>query len=412
MNYIYKLSTLVLLISNTITANTVNTSDFSQDPNNKETSSLIEVTTSNEPKSSTELLSNGDFELELTNGWSGLKNFSHSNDVAENSNGSKSLKIETSEQVNLIYTKKSSFFSLEVGQTYLFKGKIKAEKMDFNALIFRLMPSDVQWHDKEKFVITSPNVKWGTPRVKIGEWVSFEKEIVIQDNFGKGNKKGDIVSSKLFIQGSKNTSEAIILLDDLSISKVGGEETSTAPTSTIDAKPEATELVKNGNFEGELNDGWYGLKNFTKSSDVATDKNEGKSLKIVTSEQIKVISTKKDAFFPLEVGKSYKLKGRVKAEAMNFNTIIIRLMPGDAQWHDREKMTISAPKVKWGDVNVKQGEWITFEKVIKIEDGFGKGNKKGDVVPSKILMQTSPVKEESIFFLDEISITEVTESAE
>ncbi|AZQ63985.1 hypothetical protein EI427_17665 [Flammeovirga pectinis] len=395
MKYLYKLSSVLLLMSCLATP-LISDADTIQ----KET----ELTDPVQTESSNELVVNGNFEESLSIGWQGLQSFSLSNDVAEDSKGTQSLKIETASQVNLIFTDNAAFFPLKVGEKYIMKVKIKAEKMDFNSLSFRLIPADAQWNDKEKLVVTSPKVKWGVPQVKIGEWITVEKEILIAEGFGKGNKNGDVVSSKIFIQGSKNSSKTVLLLDDISITPVNGIAATVTPKTKVAA---GKELLINGNFEDGLSNGWYGLKDFEQSKDISSESNGARSLKIVTTEQIKIVATTKDAFFPLEVGKSYTFKGRVKGDKINFNALIIRLMPGNAQWHDKEKVTLTKPSINWGDTKIKEGEWVTFEKVLTIEEGFGKGNKNGDVVPAKVLMQTSPVQEKSVFYLDDISIIEV-----
>ncbi|MBD0401543.1 T9SS type A sorting domain-containing protein [Flammeovirga sp. EKP202] len=166
------------------------------------------------------LIKNGGFEEALNVGWEGLDNFTPSEVVPADSKGLKSLKIETTSQIDLVQTNPESFMELEVGQSYKFTGKFRVDRMTTTVYNFRLMPSD-QWRDADntKFSITRNDLSWGDAQPVLNEWVAFEKTLVIDETFKTGASIGDKVMARVYFQSPNITTDELIYFDDLSLVK-------------------------------------------------------------------------------------------------------------------------------------------------------------------------------------------------
>lgn len=179
------------------------------------------------------------------------------------------------------------------------------------------------------------------------------------------------------------------------------------------------ELMINGSFENGLAEGWTGLDGkFATSEDVADNALGTKSIIFDTdTSQIggyhnSPTEIKNDLTRPLIIGRSYVLRGKVKAVNMSMNVINLRIMPQNG-WYDGAKLGLTRPTVTWGK-ELTLNEWIEFEKIIEITPEFttdpNDGN--GDEVLSKLNIYPSPRQDpdgstpNDIFYLDDLSITE------
>ncbi|KXX69275.1 PKD domain-containing protein [Flammeovirga sp. SJP92] len=192
----------------------------------------------------------------------------------------------------------------------------------------------------------------------------------------------------------------------------------------ITVKPEifyGEELVKNGSFEEALTIGWIGLADkYTTSEDVAENAKGTKSIQFFTDApqiggyhsaetEIAAIIEK-----PLVIGRTYILKGKVKAVNMSMNVINLRIMPQD-EWYDKAKIGLTRPTVTWGK-ELTLNEWIEFEQVIQITPEFTTANTAdgvGDEVLSKLNIYPSPrngigVEDESTLPFDEIYLDDIS----
>ncbi|WP_044211693.1 T9SS type A sorting domain-containing protein [Flammeovirga sp. OC4] len=179
------------------------------------------------------------------------------------------------------------------------------------------------------------------------------------------------------------------------------------------------ELLANGSFEKELTEGWIGLDGVHSTSDeVDSEKTEGtKSLRFFSKEKqlggYHNSATEIASFIekPLIIGRTYLLRGRVKAVAMSMNVINLRVMP-QTEWYDGAKIGLTRPTVTWGK-ELTLNEWIEFEKIITISPEFtsNDGDGLGDEVLAKLNIYPSPrlaadTDPEDEIYLDDLSIVE------
>ncbi|ANQ51550.2 T9SS type A sorting domain-containing protein [Flammeovirga sp. MY04] len=188
-----------------------------------------------------------------------------------------------------------------------------------------------------------------------------------------------------------------------------GVLTSEEVSVTITVKNEivnGTELLTNGSFEDGLSTGWVGLDAYATSTDVDQEASGTTSLKMETSSKIDGVITSEDAYFPLVIGKKYKFSGRVKVESMNVTVLNFRLMPGgQGNWFDQAKFSMTKPSIDWGDIQPIMNEWMEFEKVITIPEGFSSAN-IGETVLSQLHIQSSDNAVSEVILLDDLSLVE------
>ncbi|OHX66601.1 PKD domain-containing protein [Flammeovirga pacifica] len=271
----------ITLSDNTIEMPTFTTPDVDMDTeltfslivNDGENSSKadeVTITVINEGVNGFELLTNGGFEEGLTSGWQGIDNgmYSISDEVATDSKGTSSLKVEATSKIDLVETDPDSYFNLEVGKQYMFKGKIKVETMNVEVYNFRFMPSD-EWKDSNttKMGITAPGINWGDYTAVLGEWISFEKIITIDENFhiSKEYLKGELIPTRLYIQ-SPATTEEVFYLDDLSLVEYGIDFKLNAGDDMVIQSGASIELMGDHNSSDEFTYTWSAPNGITLSS--------------------------------------------------------------------------------------------------------------------------------------------------
>ncbi|AZQ63984.1 T9SS type A sorting domain-containing protein [Flammeovirga pectinis] len=162
------------------------------------------------------------------------------------------------------------------------------------------------------------------------------------------------------------------------------------------------ELITNGGFEEDLNVGW--TLTTAGQAEISDDVTDGKILKIASTAQIKNIYTKNEANFDVTVGRTYTIKGKVKATAMDFNVLKLSIGNSTNFVSIIEAFKIANETYDWGDINIILDQWITFEKEFTIPVHNTYTN--GDVVNSKLLISGSANSTPSEIFLDNISVTE------
>ncbi|NLR93366.1 PKD domain-containing protein [Flammeovirga agarivorans] len=230
----------------------------------------VVITVINEKISGLELLVNGGFEEGKSVGWSGIESemFSISDIVSEQSKGTSSLEVAATAKIDLVETSSDSYFNLEVGKQYKFTGKILVETMNVEVYNIRFMPSD-EWKDSgaTKLGITAPGISWGDFNATIGEWVSFEKIITIDENFhiSKSLSQGDIVPTRLYIQTPK-TEEELFYLDDFSVVEYGIDFQLDAGDDIVIQSGSSVDLMATHNSSDEFTYTWTAPSGVTLSS--------------------------------------------------------------------------------------------------------------------------------------------------
>ncbi|PWJ37918.1 T9SS type A sorting domain-containing protein [Sediminitomix flava] len=172
------------------------------------------------------------------------------------------------------------------------------------------------------------------------------------------------------------------------------------------------ELLTNGGFESGLSEGWIGLESFELSELIPdSNTNSTNSLKIETTSQIgggigtdAEISTATDHHFPITVGKSYILKGKLRAERMNTNVINFRLMPY-GYWYDGAKAGITNPSMGWG-IPAVIGEWIEFEEKITIDTDYSSDGALGNSYQSILNILSATNASDELVYIDDLSLLE------
>ncbi|KXX69426.1 hypothetical protein AVL50_19295 [Flammeovirga sp. SJP92] len=187
-----------------------------------------------------------------------------------------------------------------------------------------------------------------------------------------------------------------------------GENDSDPATVTFTAKNtilHGPNLLTNGGFEEELNVGWEGLDSFTRSEIVADDAKGTNSLKLESTTQLNLIQTNPENFFDLEVGKSYKFTGKIRVDKMTTSVYNLRLMPAN-DWYDSDnaKLAITRGDLSWGDMSPTLNEWVSFSKILVIDETFKAGAVVGDKVSSRLNIQSSSGTIDELLYLDDLSL--------
>ncbi|NME66751.1 PKD domain-containing protein [Flammeovirga aprica] len=212
-----------------------------------------------------EIIVNGGFEEELTVGWAGIENYTRSDVVSGDSKGTKSMLVEEEVKIDALQTSSDSYFDLTIGKTYTLSGRVKADRMGADVFNIRIMPVD-EWADSYKVSIGNTNINWGDFQIVIGEWIYFEKEILINEEYtAEAVNNGDKVSSRLFFQSPKDIATTVYF-DDISLVESDIEFALNAGDDVTIQSGGSVELTASQNSSEEFTYTWSAPEGITLSA--------------------------------------------------------------------------------------------------------------------------------------------------